>query len=280
MTNLKELLKNDLTAKELEKAPNSFEVIGSGEKSVTIVEIPEELESKKKLIAEAIMKINKSVKSVLKKGSSRKGEFRTREFELIAGNEDTEVLHKEFGYWLRVDPQIVYFSSKEGVERQRIASQVKENETVMLMFAGIGGIAVAIAKKQPLVKKIIAIEINPQAVEYIKENAAINRVADKIFPIEGDVRKEAVKFYDQCDRVIMPLPLKASEFLQEAIKCLRERGIIHFYATILKDDFSSAEKAIEEVCNKMNKKYKILNKHKVSEYSPGKWNVYIDFEIL
>jgi len=280
MTKLKELLKNELTKEELEIAPNSFEVIGSKEKSVAIVEIPEELESKKELVANAIMKMHKNVKSVFKKSSPRKGEFRTREFELIAGSEDTEVLHKEYGYMLKVDPQIVYFSSKEAVERQRIAAQVGKDEVVMLMFSGIGGIAIAICKKQPLVKKIIAIEINPQAVEYIKENAAINRVADKIVPIEGDVRKEAQRFYNQCDRVIMPLPLKASEFLEEAIKCLHGKGVIHFYTLIVKNDFSSAEKSIEEVCNKMNKKWKILNRHKVSEYSPQKCNVYIDFEIM
>ena len=280
MTKLKELLKKDLTEQELEKAPNSFEIIGNKEKSIAIVEIPEELESKKELIAKAVMQMDRNVKTVLKKVSERKGEFRTREFEIVAGREDTEVIHREYGYLLKVDPQIVYFSAKEGSERKRIAEQVKENEVVMLMFAGIGAIAVAIAKKQPLVQKIISIEINPQAVEYIEENAAINRVADKIVAIDGDVKKEAVRFYGKCDRVVMPLPLQASEFLEEAIKCLREKGVIHFYILIDRKDFSAAEKMIQDVCSKMNRKYKILNEYKVTEYSPKKWKVCIDFEIL
>jgi len=276
MTNLKELLKKDLTEAELEKAPNSFEVIGSKEKSVAIVEIPEELESKKKLIAKKIMQMNKGVKSVLKKSSERKGEFRTREFELIAGDEDTKVLHREYGYLLKVDPQIVYFSEKEGVERQRIAEQVRPNEVVMVMFAGIGSFCVAIVKKQPLVEKIIAIELNPQAARYIVENSLINRIADKIVAIEGDVKEEAKRFYGRCNRVVMPLPLEASEFFDDAIKCLRESGIIHFYTIINQNDFSSAEKTIKEVCTRMNRKYKILNEHKVTAYSPRKWKVVID----
>jgi len=280
MTKLKELLKKDLTEQELEKAPNSFEIIGNKEKSVAIVEIPEELESKKELIAKAVIQMDKNVKTVLKKVSERKGEFRTREFEIIAGQEDTEIIHREYGYLLKVDPQIVYFSAKEGSERERIAKQVKENETVMLMFAGIGAVAVAIAKKQLSVQKIIAIEINPQALEYIEENARINRVADKIIAVEGDVRKEAPRFYNKCDRVIMPLPLEASEFLEEAVKCLQNKGVIHFYTLIDKDDFSAADKIIKEVCDKMNKKYRILNKQKVAEYSPKQWKVRIDFEIL
>jgi tRNA (guanine37-N1)-methyltransferase len=280
MTNLKESLKNQLTKEELEKAPNSYEVIGSKEKAVVIVEIPEELESKKELVAKSIMQMHKSVKSVLKKVSERKGEFRMREFELIAGSEDTEVLHKEYGYVLKVDPQIVYFSEKEGSERERIALQVKQNETVMLMFAGIGAFAVAIAKKQTLVGKIISIELNPQAVEYIEENALINRVADKIIAIEGDVKKEAKRFYGKCDRVVMPLPLEAAEFLEDAILCLKEKGIIHFYTIVDKENFDQASARIDAVCKKLNKKFRILKKQKITEYSPRKWKVCIDFEIL
>lgn len=280
MTDLKELLKKDLTEEELKKAQNSFEVIGSKEKSVAIVEIPEELESKKELIAKAIMRMNKSVQTVLKKMSERKGEFRTREFEIISGNEDTEVLHREHGYLLRVDPQIAYFSEKEGSERQRIAAQIKPNEIVMLFFAGIGSFAVAIAKKQPEVEKIIAIELNPQAVEYIRENAAINRIADKIIAIEGDVKREAEKFYGKCDRVIMPLPLEAHNFLEEAIKCLKGKGTVNFYTLIERENFPNAEKNIEEICKKLNKKCKILNEHKVTEYSPKKDKVCIDFEVI
>lgn len=279
MTKLKELLKKDLTEEELKNAPNSFEMIGNKEKSVAIVEIPEELEKKKELIAKSIMQNHKNVKTVLKKISERKGEFRNREYEVITGDEDTEVLHKEYGYVLKVDPQIVYFSEKEGVERQRIAKEVKENETVMLMFAGIGSFAIAIAKKQPLVEKIIAIELNPQAVKYIVENSLINRIADKIVVIEGDVKKEAQKFYGKCDRVAMPLPLEAADYLEDAIKCLHEKGVVHFYTLIDRNGFSSSEEIVQEVCKKMNKKYKILNKHKVTEYSPKKDKVCIDFEI-
>lgn len=280
MSNLKKLLESELTKEELKIAPNSFEVIGSREKAVAIVEISPELESKKKIIAQKIMELHKNVKSVLKKNSERKGEFRTREFELVAGDEDTEVLHKEYGYILRINPEIAYFSEREGIERQRIAQQVKENEVVMLMFAGIGSYAIAIVKKQPKIEKIYAIELNPQAVEYIKENAMINRVADKIIPIEGDVRKESENFFGNCNRVIMPLPLHASEFLECAINCLKERGIIHFYTLLEKKDFSEAKRQIDAICNKMHKKYKILNERKVTEYSPKKWKVCIDFEIL
>jgi tRNA (guanine37-N1)-methyltransferase len=149
----------------------------------------------------------------------------------------------------------------------------------MVFFAGIGAYAVAMAVEQPDVGKVYAIEINPDAVEYMKQNMRINRIVDKVVPILDDVRKAAKEFYGKCDRVVMPLPLGASEFLEDAINCLRGKGIIHFYTLTNQGEFVSAKSKIEEVCRKLNKTFKILNKRKVSPYSPRKWKVAIDIKI-
>lgn len=277
--NLKNALGKFLTAEEMKYAPNAFELIGSDGKTVAIVEIPNEIKDRKTLIAKNILEMNKNVKSVLEKISARKGDFRTRKYELLAGNEDTEVLHKENGYLLKLDPQKVYFSAREGTERQRIAKQIARGEMVMVFFAGIGAYAVAIVLGQPDVGKIYAIEINPDAVEYMKQNLKINRIADKVIPILDDVKKSAKRFHGVCDRVVMPLPLGASEFLEDAILCLHEKGIVHFYTLIDRDEFEPAEAEIGKVCSRLNKTFKILNKRKISEYSPKKWKVCIDFEV-
>ena len=54
------------------------------------------------------------------KGHFGEGELRLRSYRLLAGEENTEVLHKEHGYMLRLDPKKTYFSVREGTERQRI----------------------------------------------------------------------------------------------------------------------------------------------------------------
>lgn len=276
---LKSILAKDLTDQEMKYAPNSYEVIGSGERSVALVEIPEEIRDRRALIAESIMKLGKNIKTVLEKSSARKGEYRTREYDLLAGSANTEVMHKENGYWLKLDPQKVYFSAREGTERLRVAQQVERGENVMVFFAGIGAFAVAIAKEQPDVGRIYAIEINPEAVEYMKANIRINRIAHKVIPILGDVREEAGRFQGEFDRVVMPLPLEAADFLEDAIRCLHKKGIIHFYTLTNQDEFISAKAKIEEVCHKMGKRFKVLNQRKVTEYSPKKWKVCIDFEV-
>lgn len=279
--NLKDFLKDSLSEEELKLVPSSFDVIGSRERAVAIVEIPEELKAKEVQIAEAVMKMHKAVKSVLKKASERKGVYRKRQYELIAGNKNTEVVHKEHGYLLKLDPQKVYFSSREGTERQRIAGQVKPNETVLVMFSGISPFPIAIAKKQPRVDKVYAVELNKNAHSYAKENVRINRLSDKIILIHGNVREECKKLYGRCDRVVMPLPLGAENFLDIAINCLKHKGgIINFYSCGGEDDlFSNAIKLIEENAKKLNREFEILEKRKVLPYKPRNFKICVDFRV-
>ena len=217
------------------KLPSSYDIIGSREKAVAIVEIPEEFKKNEKEIAQEILDRHKNIKSILKKLSERKGTFRTRKLKLLLGDKNTEVIHKEYGCRFKLEPRKVYFSGREGTERLRIANQIKPKETIMLMFAGVGVYGIIITKKQPRVK-IISIEINPLAFKYMKENIRLNKVGDKIIPILGDVRKKCEDWYDKCNRVIMPLPHEAWKFLDLAFKCLKSRGHIHMYVIEREDN--------------------------------------------
>lgn len=256
-----------------EKRPSSFDVIGH----IAIIEIPPNLKDKKELVAQVIMSLNKHIKTVLEKVSERKGMFRVREYNFLAGEKNFETIHKEYGCIFKLDPTKVYFSPRELTERQRIASMVKEGETVMVMFAGIAPYAIQIAKKQPKVKEVIAIELNPDAVKYARENVILNKVEDKVKVIEGDVKEKCVEFYGKCDRVIMPLPLGGEEFLDVAVNCLKEKGFIHFYNWGKEPNiFENAEKIVKEKMEKINVKYEIVGKRKVLPYAPRKWKVCLD----
>lgn len=250
----------------------SYDIIGGKEKAVAIVEIKEGEDEKK--IAEEIMKKHKNVKSVLKKVSGREGEFRLREYELILGDEKTEVIHKEYGYFLKLDPQQVYFSPREAEERQRIAKQVERGEVVLVMFSGIAPYAIAIAKNQPEVGKIFCIEKNPVAHKYAEENVRMNKLSHKISLILGDVKFEAKNFFGKCDRVVMPLPFGAYDFLEEGMMCLKEKGFIHFYSG---EEEEKVLERIREVASKLKKKIEIKEIRKVLQYAPRKWKICVDF---
>jgi tRNA (guanine37-N1)-methyltransferase len=198
----------------------------------------------------------------------------------LIGDKNTEVTHIEYGCSLKVDPTKAYFSSREGTERIRIASLVKPNETVMLMFAGIGAYGVLISKKQPKVGKVIAIEMNPMAYEYMKENMRINKISHKIIPILGDVKERCNEWFDRCDRVIMPLPHEAINFLEIAINCLKNRnGIIHLYLIEKENEVDKKVKELSENLKKtLNKKIK-YNINKVLPYSPWTKKYCVDLEL-
>ena len=259
-----------------------YELIGSKEKAVAILEIREEEKDKELSIAKKLLEENKFIASVIRKDSKRIGEFRNRKYTLLAGSENTEVIHKEHGFVLKLDPQKTYFSSREGTERQRIAKQVKPNEIVMVMFAGIGPYAVAIGKKQPNVKKIISIEINPNAVDFMKYNIRANKLSHKIIPILGDVKKVSDEWFGKCDRIVMPLPLHSADFLEIAAKCAKKGGVIHFYSWGNKADgsiFAAPRKIIDEKLKNLNVKYKIIGERKVLPYAPGRYKVCIEIMV-
>ena len=278
MPTLRDLLKNKLTAEELKLVPTAFDVIGGKEKSVAIIEIPEQLIKHEQVIAETVMKLYKSVKSVLKKASPRKGILRLREYKLITGDPNTEVLHIESGCRFRLDPQKTYFSQREGAERLRIAEKVKGSETVMVFFAGAGPFAIVIAKKTKPVK-VVGIEINPEAIRYFKENVRLNKLQN-IEVVEGDVREKANKYYDACDHVFMPLPESAKEYVDEAIKCSRENGIVHLYCFAKEDELQKLEKEISDKAENLDRKIEFIGHQLVLPWGPRIWKIRLDFKVL
>ena len=261
--------------------PSSFDIIGSREKAVAVIEVPDELKDKEKEIAEAMLKMHKNLKSVLAKQSEREGEYRIRKYRLLAGDADTEVLHKEHGYMIRVDPQKAYFSPREATERQQIAEQVKPGEVVMVMFSGVSPFSVAIAKRQPDVEKVISVESNPDAVHYANENIRINKLSHKIISVLGDVRDSCKSWYGQCNRVVMPLPLGAESFLDIAVSCLKPTGVIHFYNWGKEPEvFANAEQLVDKTLKSMGRKYEIIGRRRVLPYSPRKYKVCIDIKVV
>lgn len=253
----------------------SFDMIGD----IAIVEIPRGKEKEAKETAKSIMDMHPHIKTVFEKRSNRFGEFRLRELKPIIGRERVTE-HHESGCCFRLDVTRVYFSPREGTERERIAAQVKPGETVLVMFAGIGPFAIAIGKKQPRVRKVYAVEINPDAVKYMEENVRLNRLKYVVEPVCGDVRKVCRKFYGKCSRVVMPLPHEGRKFLGTAIRCLKPKGIVHFYYIgPVENMFKMAQDIIKMECGKLGRKFRILGQKRVLPYGPGMYKVCIDFRV-
>ena len=222
---LREALKGKLTNDELKRF-RAFDIVGD----IAVVKLPDELLSKKQLIGRALMQVHRHIRTVLRQTGVVRGEFRTRELEVIAGEPKTETTHREGGCDFRVDLAKVYFSPRLGTERLRIAKQVKPGEVVVNMFAGVGCYSILIAKHSDAAL-IYSIDKNPAAFDYMRTNIRINKVGDRVVPIFGDARKVVeTHLRGEADRVLMPLPELAREFFDVAMFALKpEGGIVHFY---------------------------------------------------
>ena len=270
---ISEFLSKKLSKKELETLKTSFDIFGD----VIIVEIPPELKKKEKLVGEAFLKLYKNTRAVFKKKGHVKGVERIRSLKRIAGTGISVATYKEHGCTFKFNISKVFFSPRLSTERDIIAGQVKPGEIVLDMFAGVGPFSIIIAKKCPLVKKIYALDINKRAIIYLKENAEVNKVSDKIEAHVGDVCLLIPKqFKGIADRVIMNLPKTGVNFLPTALKSLKSRGgVIHYYT--FKKSKEDVREEIEERFK--GKKYKILQIRNVKPYAPREYCFAADIKI-
>ena len=214
------------------------------------------------------------------KKSAIKGVRRVREIEHIAGENISETIHKEHGIRLKLNMKDVYFSPRLATERFRVAKQVKDGETILDMFAGIGPFPILIAKNKMV--KIFAVDINKSAIEYMKENIQLNKLKGEIVPIFGDIndvakekfKNERIKF----DRIIMNLPGSSFEFLNLAISLINDGGIIHYYE--FSNSYNQGIERIEKITNKYGMKSEVLSSRKVKSSSPEMWHIVIDAKIV
>lgn len=220
---LKEKL-TQLPSEERNKVYSSFDIIGD------IAIIKHNNVQNPEAIAKQILSINKNVKTVFTPATRITGDFRVRKLKLLAGENKTITTHKESGCIFKVDVEKCYFSPRLSHEHSRIAELASPSEVVVNMFAGIGCFSIALAKKQSQIK-VYSIDVNPVAFEYMQENVKLNRVFERVVPILGDSRDIVEgQLRGVADRVLLPLPEKALEYLVVALSALKKSGgWIHYY---------------------------------------------------
>ncbi len=275
---LKKILSESLKPDEISLVYSAFDVIGS----IAIVKIPDALNLKKQMIGNIILQNVKPAKSVFAQTSAVRGDYRIRSLEFIAGEYNTITEYREHGCRFRVDIQNTYFSPRLSTERLRIAKLISENEIIANMFAGVGTFSIIIAKMNKTCK-VYSIDSNPFAHEISVINTKLNRVEDKVIPIYGDA-KDIIhdKIQGQCNRVLMPLPERASEFVDSAVLALKGgRGNVHFFAHIRAYTknlaLENAEFAVETAFNKY--KHGTLHTRVVREVGPRLYQTVSDVYI-
>ncbi len=267
---LKEYLKNKIPENKLKFLPSSFDIVGQ----ICIIDIKPEIKKYSRLIGNSILELNPNIKSVFQKSSAVKGKFRTHKLRYWTGINNKETLHKENKALLKLNVEKCYFSPRLNNERLRIGKLVKKNESVLVMFSGIGSYNFVILKtSQP--KEVYGIEINKTAHKYALENIKLNKIPEnRIKLYNGDVKKILPKINKRFDRIIMPLPKESLKFLNLALTKIKKKGVIHLYTFI-------EEGKEREIKEKIKiKKFKILRIVPAGVYAPRIIRACVDIKIL
>ena len=249
--------------KEPEGVPASYDVIGD------IIILREDVKNVKK-VAEYLLKKHRYVKVITQKVGIHSGVYRVQKLKVIAGENRKETNYKENGIKIKLDVETSYFSPRLSNERKRIADLVKLGEKVLVMFSGVAPYPLVI-RKHSKAKEIIGIEINPEAHKYGQENLTLNKM-DRITLYQGDVRKVVPTLDLKFDRIIMPLPRNAEEFLDVALKVLKKKGVIHMYTF---EEEGKEDRIIKRIQKYTKiKRYKIIT---VGQFAPRKLRFCVDF---
>ncbi|MEJ2259121.1 MAG: class I SAM-dependent methyltransferase family protein [Nitrosopumilaceae archaeon] len=272
---LKKALESILTPQESDELISAFDQIGE----IIIVRIPDSLLPKKKLIGETLLKEVKIVRSVFYQASPVEGDFRTRNLEILAGEDKTETEYKEFGCRFVVDVANAFFSPRLSTERERIANLIQNGETMVNMFAGVGMFSIMAAKKKKCT--VYSLDINPIASKLCERNIDLNKLAGTVISINGETSKIIdEQLENKADRTLMLLPERSDDFLDAAIKTTKDGGVIHYYSHIHADKKSDAGKLSEKHYLEVTPvKSEILTSKIVRPVGPRYYQTVVDVKI-
>ncbi len=258
------LLESNLSGEEINLVPSSYQALDS----ICLVKFPKELQKSRVLIAKIILQLYPQFKSVcaIEKIS---GEFRQPHISLLAGQLPREVTIRESGCVFRLNPSTIMYSQGNHYEKKRISRLVKQNETVVDMFAGIGYFSIPIAKSNPAAK-VFAVEKNLEAFRYLEENARANYLPN-VFSVLGD--SGAVKL-PKADRILMGFIPDCKKFISAAMGAAKKGTTIHYHGLaregkeyVLLNDFKDY-------------KVKLLKTNIVKSYKPYINHVVLDLEVI
>ena len=207
------------------------------------------------------------------------GELRRPRVEVIAGGPtETEVV--EHGVRYRFDARRILFAAGNRTERARAGRLVAPGETVVDLFAGIGYFAIP-AARVGRAARVVAVEKNPVALAYLRENARRNGVDDRIEIVAGDNRRVALE-PRTADRVFLGFLPSAVPWVGRAVSLVRPSGgSLHVH--LVADVHGGRERAVASVERAVRRGGATpaapSAAREVKPYGPGRAHVVVDVRL-
>ena len=258
---------------EIGRAPSSWAVLGT----VVLVDVSDAPRSGE--VGEALLDLHGAADTVLARGGIS-GAHREPDVEVLAGEGDTETVHREHGTAYAMDLAEVMFSPGNKAERARMGEVVNEGERVVDMFAGIGYFTLPMARAGA---EVTAVERNPASFTYLLENVQRNAVADRVQPYRADCRAVLEQTGSGTDvtaeRVVMGF-YEAHEYLDSALGALEPGGVVHLHEAT--PDGLVPDRPVgrlREMAAERDRSVAVLDTRQVKGYSEGVAHVVVDARV-
>ncbi|CAL5866120.1 uncharacterized protein PFLUO_LOCUS327 [Penicillium psychrofluorescens] len=172
-----------LPENDMQEIPQGFTQVGH----VLHLNLREQFYPYKHIIAEILKDKNPAIRTVINKTEDvgSHSEFRTFPFELLAGDNDLNVVQHEQDCEFRFDYARVYWNSRLETEHRRLVDKFQAGQMVCDVMAGVGPFAVPAGRKKIFVW---ANDLNPYGYEVMQDAIPRNKVQEFVTPFNQDGR--------------------------------------------------------------------------------------------
>jgi len=274
-----EQLPSELYEQYKEEWPMSHDRIGD----IIILKIPKTIEQFSETIAQAILSQHSSARVVCA-DYGVKGEFRVRKLKpIISRDGDLSTLTNvsEYGNRFTVDPGTAYYSPRLATERRgnlHVARNLKKTLGRPLVvcdpYAGAGPGIISLLREPNLVSKIIASDINPEAIKLLEMNLPESAWVECF-----DARKLYLMHKQVVDLLLVNLPHDSLTHLPDLLPLMANNHpvAIRCWAILPDDKLDEIELQIRKILEKAE--IHSLNLSPTRSYSPTESYTCIDAQI-
>jgi len=248
--------------------PSGYSLIGD----ILVVRLNEIVADYSKLIGEALLKLEPRAKVVVWQQDTVNA-LRQPIIKHVAGEIRTTTIHAEFNTKFYLDVAKVTFSPGNKEERKRMIELTENGEIICDMYACVGNLSLPIAVNHKDTK-LIGIEKNPIAFEFLKHNIKLNNVSSRSTAILGDNRDVTPKAV--ASRVIMGFFYNDYKQLRCAVEALDKKGWIHYHALVKRGEEEKLKEYVVKAIKQLNVDINRYILRKVKKFSPSKSHVCID----
>jgi tRNA (guanine37-N1)-methyltransferase len=133
--------------------------------------------------------------------------------------------------------------------------------------------------------KVFSIDVNPAAIQFMRQNIRLNRAYTEVIPLLGDSKAIIERrLQHAADRVLMPLPEKALEYLPYVVLALKASGgwIYYYsfeYATKTENPTEKTKLKAAQKLSRLNVAFEFPFSRVVRPIGPNWYQVVLDIQI-